>query len=81
MRFFYIAGDVELPQERSIGTYNQVIHRLAEEFGAQLVPVGTVFQQAVVDRPGFLWPTMYGVHPNAAGHNLMVLEILKLARW
>ena len=78
---FYITEDVESPQEWSIGAYNQVIHRLAEEFGTQLVPVGTVFQQAVVDRSGFLWTTMDGVHPNATGHTLMALEFLKLAGW
>jgi len=78
---FYIAQDVEFPPKWSVSAYNQVIHRLAEEFGAQLVPVDIVFQQAVVERPGFLWTTMDGVHPNATGHSLMALELLKLAGW
>ena len=78
---FYIAQDVESPQKWSVAAYNQVIHRLAEEFGAQLVPVGSIFQQAVVERPGFIWTTMDGVHPNDTGHSLMALELLKLAGW
>ena len=78
---FYIAEDVEFPQQWSVPEYNKVIHQLAEEFGAQLVPVNIVFQQAVVDRPGFPWPTMDGVHPNPTGHSLMALEFLKIVNW
>ena len=78
---FYSAEDVEFPQQWSVPEYNKVIHQLAEEFGAQLVPVNIVFQQAVVDRPGFPWTTMDGVHPNPTGHSLMALEFLKIVNW
>ena len=57
------------------------IHRLAEEFEARLVPTSTAFESAVAARPGALWTTQDGVHPNAEGHTLMALEFLKQAAW
>jgi len=78
---FYIAEDVQEPRTLAILEYNEIIHRLAEEFNAHLVQVSTSFKQAVTDRPNALWTTRDGVHPNAAGHTLMALEFLKQAGW
>ncbi|MEC7868622.1 MAG: SGNH/GDSL hydrolase family protein [Candidatus Poribacteria bacterium] len=78
---FYIAEDVQEPRTLAILEYNEIIHRLAEDFNAYLVQVSTSFKQAVTNRPNALWTTRDGVHPNAAGHTLMALEFLKQAGW
>ena len=78
---FYIAEDVQEPRTLAIPKYNEIIHRLADEFNARLVQVSTTFKQAVTNRPKALWTTKDGVHPNATGHTLMALEFLKQAEW
>lgn len=78
---FYIEEDVDMPRPLAVDAYNESIHRLAEEFGARLIPTNAVFDFAVAARPGALWTTQDGVHPNAEGHTLMALEFLKQAAW
>ena len=78
---FYIEEDVEMPRPLAVDAYNESIHRLAEEFGARLIPTNAAFDLAVAARPGALWTTQDGVHPNAEGHTLMALEFLKQAAW
>ena len=78
---FYIEEDVDLPRPLAVDAYNESIHRLAEEFGARLIPTSAAFDLAVAARPGALWTTQDGVHPNAEGHTLMALEFLKQAAW
>lgn len=78
---FYIEEDVENPRPVAIDEYNACIHRLAEEFDARLIQTNEAFDRAVAARPGALWTTQDGVHPNAEGHTLMALEFLKLAGW
>ena len=78
---FYIEEDVEEPRPLDVDAYNESIHRLAEEFGATLIPTNAAFDSAVAARPGALWTTQDGVHPNAEGHTLMALEFLKQAEW
>ena len=78
---FYVAEDVEAPRPLDVDAYNASIHRLAEEFNARLIPTSTAFENAVAARPGALWTTQDGVHPNAEGHTLMALEFLKQAAW
>ena len=78
---FYVAEDVETPRPLDVDAYNTSIHRLAEEFDARLIPTSTAFENAVAARPGALWTTQDGVHPNAEGHTLMALEFLKQAAW
>ncbi|MCY4570660.1 MAG: SGNH/GDSL hydrolase family protein [Candidatus Poribacteria bacterium] len=78
---FYIAEDVDTPRPLDVDAYNASIHRLAEEFDARLIPTSTAFESAVAARPGALWTTQDGVHPNAEGHTLMALEFLKQAAW
>ena len=78
---FYIEEDVEAPRPLAVDAYNESIHRLAEEFDARLIPTNAAFDNAVAARPGALWTTQDGVHPNAEGHTLMALEFLKQAAW
>ena len=78
---FYVAEDVDAPRPLDVDAYNASIHRLTEEFDARLIPTSTAFDDAVAARPGTLWTTQDGVHPNAEGHTLMALEFLKQAAW
>ena len=78
---FYIEEDVDEPRPLAVDAYNESIHRLAEEFDARLIPTNAAFDDAVAARPGALWTTRDGVHPNAEGHTLMALEFLKQAEW
>ena len=78
---FYIEEDVDMPRPLAVDAYNESIHRLVEEFGARLIPTNTAFDLAVAARPGALWTTQDGVHPNPEGHTLMALEFLKQAEW
>ena len=78
---FYIEEDVDAPRPLAVDAYNVSIHRLAEEFDARLIPTNAAFDSAVAARPGALWTTQDGVHPNAEGHTLMALEFLKQAVW
>ena len=78
---FYVATDVAEPQPRPVDAYNEVVHRLSDEFNARLVKTSDAFQHAVTARPGELWTTQDGIHPNSAGHTLMALEFLKQAGW
>ena len=78
---FYIEEDVENPRPLAVDAYNASIHKLADEFDARLIQTNDAFDNAVAARPGALWTTQDGVHPNAEGHTLMALEFLKLAGW
>jgi lysophospholipase L1-like esterase len=78
---FYIEEDVENPRPLAVDAYNACIHKLADEFDARLIQTNDAFDNAVAARPGALWTTQDGVHPNAEGHTLMALEFLKLAGW
>ena len=78
---FYIEEDVDEPRPLAVDAYNASIHKLAEEFDARLIPTNAAFDDAVAARPGALWTTQDGVHPNAEGHTLMALEFLKQAEW
>ncbi len=78
---FYIEEDVDMPRPLAVDVYNESIHKLAEEFDARLIPTNAAFDLAVAARPGALWTTQDGVHPNAEGHTLMALEFLKQAAW
>jgi len=78
---FYIEEDVDMPLPLAVDAYNASIHTLAEEFDARLIRTNAAFNSAVAARPGALWTTQDGVHPNTEGHTLMALEFLKLAGW
>lgn len=78
---FYIEEDVENPRPLAVDAYNASIHKLADEFDTRLIQTNDAFDNAVAARPGTLWTTRDGVHPNAEGHTLMALEFLKHAEW
>ena len=78
---FYIEEDVENPRPLAVDAYHESIHKLADEFDARLIRTNEAFDSAVAARPGALWTTRDGVHPNAEGHTLMALEFLKQAGW
>ena len=78
---FYIEEDVVQPRPLDVNAYNEIIHRLADGFNARLICTNEVFDRAVAARPGALWTTEDGVHPNSEGHTLMALEFLKQAGW
>ena len=78
---FYIEEDVPQPRPLDVDAYNKIIHRLANEFNARLIRTNEAFDRAVAARPGALWTTQDGVHPNPEGHTLMALEFLKQAGW
>ncbi len=78
---FYIEEDVENPRPLAVDAYNVRIHKLADEFDARLIRTNEAFDTAVAARPGALWTTQDGVHPNAEGHTLMALEFLRQAGW
>jgi lysophospholipase L1-like esterase len=78
---FYIEEDVAQPRPLDVDAYNEIIHRLTDEFNARLIRTNEAFDRAVAARPGALWTTEDGVHPNPEGHTLMALEFLKQAGW
>lgn len=78
---FYIATDVAEPQPRPVDAYNEVIHRLSDEFNARLIKTSEAFRHAVTAQPGKLWTTQDGIHPNPEGHMLMALEFLRQTGW
>ena len=48
---FYVATDVAEPRPMPVDAYNEVIHRLSDEFNARLVKTSDAFQHAVTARP------------------------------
>lgn len=65
-----------------LDSYNEIIHKLADEYGVvQLVPLNSIFHQARSKGSNHSWTMGDGVHPNAAGHTLIALEILKALGW
>ena len=78
---FYVAEDVAAPRPLDVDAYNESIHRLAAEFDARLIKTSSAFKAAVAARPGALWTTEDGVHPNPEGHTLMALAFLEQAGW
>jgi len=63
--------------EAKITYYQSVVKQLAEEFNAVFVPLQEAFDIATrrADAAYWLWD---GVHPTAAGHDLIAREWLKV---
>jgi len=78
---FYVREEDQLRREFKIAPYNEIIHRLAAEYDAILVPVNSAFEQAVSARPGYPWTSGDGVHPLAVGHTLIALAFLETLGW
>jgi lysophospholipase L1-like esterase len=78
---FYVKEEDELSRDFDVDSYNGVIHRLAGEYEAILVPVNQAFRRAASRRPGLPWTRGDGVHPLPAGHALIALEFLNALGW
>ena len=58
-----------------LDTYGHITHELAQEFGAVFVPLQAAFDRAAERAPAEYW-LHDGVHPTAAGHDLIAGEWL-----
>ncbi|MNP56110.1 GDSL-like Lipase/Acylhydrolase [compost metagenome] len=65
--------------EEYIGQYQKLAQGLAEEFGAVWVPLQQTFNDALkqADAAYWLWD---GVHPTAAGHELIARQWLSVVQ-
>jgi lysophospholipase L1-like esterase len=63
--------------KRLVGRYQDTVRQLAEEFGAVLVPLQDAFNAATqkADAAYWIWD---GVHPTAAGHDLIAQRWLEV---
>jgi len=77
---FYLCSDPEHDINRMLTPYFETVHRLAEKYGAILVPVHQAFQEALALREDALWAND-NVHPFPEGHAFIALEWLKALGW
>jgi lysophospholipase L1-like esterase len=79
---FFVSEEDEERRKFDVNPYNEIICKLANEWGGvQLVPLNSAFKQVRSKGTNHSWTTGDGVHPNAAGHTLIALEILKALGW
>jgi len=66
-----------LPVMDEVDSMSRVVGKLAGEFGAVLVPLGSIFKKAAkLEAPEFY--SLDGVHPTQAGHELIAQSWLKI---
>ena len=53
-----------------------IVRKLAAEFGARLVPLASVFAEALGKREATFW-SVDGFHPTPAGHGLIARKWLE----
>lgn len=80
MESFYLSRDPEHPSMKTLARYLEVVHRLADEFEALLVPTHQDFQRALAVRPPEEW-SEDNVHPFPVGHMLIALSWLRVMEW
>ena len=80
MEPFYLCSNPEHDINKMLAPYFDTVHRLAEKFGAILVPVHQAFQKALAVRYDRLWSDD-NVHPFPEGHAFIALEWLKAMGW
>ncbi|MEM2939005.1 MAG: SGNH/GDSL hydrolase family protein [Candidatus Bathyarchaeia archaeon] len=78
---FYVASEDMNKREFDVSPYNKIIHKLAGEYKAILVPINVAFKEAVRRRPDCQWTTGDGVHPSPLGHALIALKFLESLGW
>jgi len=78
---FYVASEDLNKRNVDISPYNRIIHNLAEEYKAMLVPLDSAFKEAVNKRPTCQWTMNDGVHPTSIGHTLIALKFLESIGW
>jgi len=74
--FVLQAGDVRQDRLADVAGRGEVVRRLAVEFGAVVVPLQSVFANALESAPSEYW-SYDGIHPNAQGHWLIARAWLK----
>jgi len=80
MEPFYLSTDREHASMRTLARYLDVVHRLAREFEALLVPVHQDFQKVLAVRPPEKW-SEDNVHPFPEGHMFIALSWLRVMGW
>jgi len=78
---FFIANEDGGMRGFGVDPYNAIIHKLAHECRARLVPLNLAFKQAKTKGTAQVWTTGDGVHPNPAGHTLIALKLLEALGW
>lgn len=80
MESFYLSTDPQHMSMKTLAQYLDVVHRLADEFDALLVPVHQDFQRVLALRPPEAW-SEDNVHPFPVGHTLIALSWLRVMGW
>lgn len=75
-----IGEDLNSQGNKLLEPYNEVIHKLADEFGLTVVPINQDFRRCLAARPEVKL-THDGVHPTAIGHMVMALSVLGSVGW
>jgi len=76
MEPYVIEQDRTDPFRRIIDSYLPVIHRLAHDFDAILIPTQAAFDGALAAQPAAFWANDR-VHPNAPGHAVIARAFLR----
>jgi lysophospholipase L1-like esterase len=80
MESFYLSPDPEHVSNRTLAEYLAVVHTLADEYDALLVPTHADFQKALKVRAPEDW-SEDNVHPFPCGHALIALSWLRVMGW
>jgi len=78
---FYIKEEDTMSRNLNADVYNEVIHRLAAEYKAILIPLQQAFRKAASKRQDYSWTRGDGIHPLPAGHTLIALTFLNTMGW
>jgi lysophospholipase L1-like esterase len=74
---FYISTEDQSGNNLNIDPYNKIIHKLASEYSAILIPIQSAFCDAKKKRQNQYWTSNDGVHPLPVGHTLIALTFLE----
>lgn len=78
---FYVKEEDKLSRNLNVDVYNEVIHQLAKEYQAILIPLQQAFRKATSKRHDYSWTRGDGVHPLPSGHALIALTFLNAMEW
>jgi len=76
MEPYMIEPDRSQPMRHSMDMYGAVIDRLADDYGALLVPTQAAFDRVLQHSSPGAWADDQ-IHPNAPGHMVIALEFLR----
>lgn len=74
---FYVQKEDQLKYGLEVDPYNKIVHRLASDYSAIMVPVQLAFENTEPKGPLQYWTTGDGIHPSPEGHRLIALTFLK----